>query len=517
MSDDPGYVLEDVRRRLLVKDSDLPSSARAVAALLAGAGMYFERGGPVRLILNPQTGELAARPLSRESVVYAVHEVAQPFIQRTRKGVLEDIDVTLPDRVAALYLDMAGAWGLPPLRGIAYAPILASGGDIRSEAGYDPTTGQWCAGIPELIDRVASKPTRKQAEAALLQLRKVVATFPFADAVRHRNAAGVETVDLTNSPAMDESSPLAGLLTAVCRPSLDLAPGLAIRAPSLNGSGTGKGLLARIVCAIAFGRTPSAFTGSGDIQELEKRLGAALMEARPAVFIDNLNGVALQSDLLASILTERSTSMRVLGRSEMVALNPTSFLVLTGNALSLSEDLVRRFLVVELDAQTEDPEGRPFTGDLLAEVHADRANLLAAVLTIWRWAQVRSRQLIQGAPFPGYRQWSAWVRDALVSLGCRDPVARIGALKATDLRREDAAHLFETWYEHHGSQAVRAGDLAPAVRLLIDPHGRGRQFIVSALAGFEGTHVGGYKFSRSKTDAKWSIATYAVTKVLPLV
>ena len=159
-----------------------------------------------------------------------------------------------------------------------------------------------------------------------------------------------------------------------------------MRAPNINGSGTGKGLLVRAVCSIAFGRPPQAFTGGADRQELEKRLASALITAEPAVFLDNLNGIALQSDLLASALTETpALALRPLGRSELLRLDTSGFVTVTGNGLTLAEDLVRRFVTVELDATHEDPEFRSFAGDLLVDVRARRADLLGAALTIWRW------------------------------------------------------------------------------------------------------------------------------------
>ena len=34
--------------------------------------------------------------------------------------------MTLPDRVAQMYLDMSGEWHLPPLGGVSTAPLLSS-------------------------------------------------------------------------------------------------------------------------------------------------------------------------------------------------------------------------------------------------------------------------------------------------------------------------------------------------------------------------------------------------------
>lgn len=518
MLDDVGFTLEDARARLLVQNSDLTRTARDLAKLLADTGEYFERGKPVNLMRDELTGWQVARTLTRESVVHAAHGVAQPYIQRARKkGGTDDVDVTLPDRVAALYLDLDGRRGLPPLRGIAYAPILSAGGAIHSLDGYDRQTGLWCADVPDLSALVPTNPTRKQALVALLKLRRVFATFPFADAPRRRNAAGLELVDLAKPPGMDESCLLAALLTAIARPSLDLAPGLLVRAPNINGSGTGKGLLVNAICTIAFGRAPDAFTGGQTVRELELRLGAAMMEAAPAVFLDNMNGIALQSDLLASVLTETLASVRVLGLSKMVRLNASSFVVVTGNGVSLAEDLVSRFMVVELDARTEDPEARRFVGDLLAEVKARRQELLAAALTVWRWAQSNPRKLARGRPMRGYNQWGAWVRDALVTLGAMDPAARIADIKSRDVRRQDTALLFETWHEKHGNKPVRVSALHPEVSALIDPQNRGRQFIAAALVQLEGTRIASLILTRCKSPGKWSGATYAIGLALPLI
>src|SRR5215475_547820 len=112
-------------------------------------------------------------------------------------------------------------------------------------------------------------------------------------------------VDLSKQPSAAESAFLTALLTACCRPSLWLAPGVLIVAPEISGAGSGKGLLMRAICLIAYGPPPAAFTQGHDRQELDKRLTAVLVEAGPAVFLDNLNSTALRSDTLASVLTER--------------------------------------------------------------------------------------------------------------------------------------------------------------------------------------------------------------------
>jgi hypothetical protein len=120
---------------------------------------------------------------------------------------------------------------------------------------------------------------------------------------------------------------------------------------------------------------------------MDKRLVAEVVEGNPIVFIDNVNGVLLRSNTLASFLTERPSGVRLLGRSQMVRLQHASFFALTGNGLGVSEDLARRFISVQIDAQCEDPEQRPFGPGFLERIEERRSELLCAALTIWRWGR----------------------------------------------------------------------------------------------------------------------------------
>ena len=228
----------------------------------------------------------------------------------------------------------------------------------------------------------------------------------------------------------------------------------------MSGAGAGKGLLARCICIIAFGREPHAVTAGATAEELEKRIAAELIEGSPALFLDNLNNTAFKSDLLASAITERPARVRLLGKSQMVLLNASAFVILTGNGLTVSEDLARRFIMVEFDPRTEDPEARPFKTDIRAEVRERRTELLAALLTIWRWGRIAT-DIKPGLPLGSFEQWCRWVRDPLLALGCQDPVERVSEAKARDGRRQEVGDLFTLWWEKHGDQPVAVSQLDP--------------------------------------------------------
>ena len=252
---------------LIIHAGNLPATAEALRDLLAASGKLFDRGLPVRVVKPADGGAPSATPLTKHNVVMEAHRLCQPM-KINSEG--EHVPVTLLDRVSQMYLDMTGEWDLPPLAGVCTAPLLSADGRVRSADGYDTVTALWCAGIPTL--RLPLLVSRADAEAALRLLRQAFHTFPFADARRRWDGSvGIQVTDMTAPPDQDEGAFLVGLFTAVCRPSLGLAPGMLVTAPAVSGAGCGKGLLVRAICAIAFGLRPRAFTTGGERHELARR------------------------------------------------------------------------------------------------------------------------------------------------------------------------------------------------------------------------------------------------------
>ena len=509
-SDAPGL---GCKPRLLVDESNPDVTVAALRDLLLASDLLYDRGIPVRLVFDPLLGAMVGHAVSADSLVMLIHSVCRPYVMRLdRKGAAKPVDCRFPRAMAVMYLDWKGAWKLRPLNGLASTPLLSSDGSIRSARGYDTTSGFWLENVPDVSALIPSHPTRADAMGALRLLRRTFSTFCFADAITIR-VPGIEQpiVDVEAPPGADETAFLVGLLTAVCRPSLPHAPGVLVSSASTSGSGAGKGLLARAKSLIAFGCEPMAVTSGGTAQELEKRIGAELIAGGPMLFLDNLNDRAFKSDLLASAITERPARVRLLGRSEMVRLNSSAFVVLTGNGLSVSEDLARRFIRIELDPRTEDAEARRFEIDILAEVRRRRLELLAAALTIWRWGRVE-QDIAPGRPLGSFEQWSSWVRDPLLALGCRDPADRVREAKLRDARRQDIIEVFALWWKHHGARPVTVHDLHVDVKAALDPQNRSRQYLARRVDGLTGTRIGGFFLTRQAAAGQWGAASYALRR-----
>jgi hypothetical protein len=502
---------DSTKPRLLIEDCSPDLTVASMRDILARDPELFDRGGPVRLVSDPTQNNHTAHSTSPDGLVLKIHGVSRPYKLKTNsKGEVSEVDARLPRAFAVMYLDWRGNWGLRPLNGIASVPLLRKDGSIFSKEGYDPISGMWLENMPDVSNLVPRQPTCQDAEVALWTLRDAFKTFCFADAATVIDTTtGTMVVDISKPPGHDESAFLHALLTAVARPSLHLAPGVIIRAASTSGAGAGKGLLARCICALAFGHDPYAVTGGGTPDEIEKRIAAELMGGSSTLFLDNLNNTSLKSELLASAITERPARVRLLGKSEMVKLNSSALVILTGNGLSVSEDLARRFLTIDLDPRTENPEARSFAEDIRETVMRRRKDLLASGLTIWRWGR-QSQGMSQGRPLGSFDQWCNWVRDPLLALGCQDPAERVGEAKERDGRRQAIGELFGVWWLHHSDQALPASKLHEEVKRMLDPQSRNRQYLSSSLEKLANTRMAGFVLTRQAAASNWGVATYAL-------
>jgi hypothetical protein len=109
--------------QLVVHGSNLPATVIALRDLFAASSGLFDRGGPSQVIKAANGNAPMAAALTKHGVVMEAHRLCEP-VQRNGQGNL--VPVTLPERVAQMYLDM-NDWKLPPLAGISTAPVLFIG------------------------------------------------------------------------------------------------------------------------------------------------------------------------------------------------------------------------------------------------------------------------------------------------------------------------------------------------------------------------------------------------------
>lgn len=407
----------------------------------AGTGRVFQRGGELVHVTRRPARRHDGKTEEQEAIAAvapAAFRAAACTVARFEKfdARADEFRPIDPPRPIIEAFMGAPRWaGIKPLHQIVGTPLLRRDGSLLSAPGYDETTGIYLTRpIPVTVPE---RPTPAQAARANDALTALFATFPYADT--------------DDSPGLGLSVTMAALLTAILRPTLNLAPIFQITSPS---PGTGKSTLANVIAAAATGERAVAVATGSKPEEFEKSLAAALLSGRPVISLDNMT-LPLGGQLLAIVATEPTVTVRLLGLSKDAQLQGAPTILATANNGRIGGDLARRTLQIRLDAQVERPELRTFDGDPLADVLSRRAEVVSAALTIVRWHLTRR----DPAPplemsFAGFSDWTARVRAPLVALGHRDPAEGVGLSRASDDGLERLRALIGLWREAFGDSAM---------------------------------------------------------------
>ena len=326
-----------------------------------------------------------------------------------------------------------------PLQGVTGCPSLRPDGSVLAQPGYDPETSLYLHWTGEPL-RVPDEPTQADAVAAAGRLLALVADVPLVSDT-------------------DRAGWLCGLLTPVARPAIGgPCPMFVVDA---NVRSAGKTLLVEVIERLCTGRRqpPVGFPSTDD--ECDKRLLAVLLEGRPMLCFDNLNG-PLGCASLDRMLTADRYSSRVLGVSEMACPPVRTVFYATGNAVQFRADTVRRVCPIRLETADERPETRSGFAipDLPGHVDANRRELLADALTLLRAYAAAGRPPVASQPWGSFGDWSRVVRDAVAWCGLPDPATgRTEMEQAADLDRAALGELLAAVFDATDGTEWKVRDL----------------------------------------------------------
>ena len=337
--------------------------------------------------------------------------------------------------VADYLLQMRGQYQARPLLGIARVPRIDNRGEVHFVSGYDPETGLFhdrsCA------FEVPLKISRTDARRSVKDLLFPFSAYQFDD------------------PAAGRALLLAAIFTAIERPFLAVAPMFVARS---SMPGTGKGLIVRSLNRLAYDTLPTVVTWGGSSEEFEKRLGALLLQAPGALSIDNANGMQIKGDLLESIITEGSVDIRPLGRSETVRVRNRSFITLTGNNPSITGDMARRTLSIEILPRSPDPERDRYHFSPVEIIKRRRQHYLQLAFGMMRAFRLAGMPTQKLPAVGSFEEWSCKVRDLVYWLTDYDVSEGFRRNKAEDPRRQGDTTLLAALYQHFGTKPFKAAD-----------------------------------------------------------
>jgi len=371
-------------------------------------------------------------------------QVANFFTLRRGEDGYEPVGVSPPLSLAENVLAQT-TWDLPPLAGIARAPILRHDGTICTEPGYDPVSRLvYCPDPGLTLAPIPSYPTTDEVQACVDILLDVIGEFPFVDEASRANA-------------------LAILFTLLMRPVLTGHVPLAIVDAPVQG--TGKSLLVTALATIAVGNVAveSIPTREND-EEWRKKITSILLTASPFVHLDNIpDNTTINSPSLAATLTTSEWSDRILGRSEIIRLPARCVWAATGNNLRVTGDLPRRSYSVRLDANVQCPWKRTKfkIKDLKSYVPEHRGNLLSAALTIIRAWYTNGKPMAEVPTLGSFEQWASTVGSVLAFAGVNGFLSNLDKTQVVqDDETTQWTAFFDAWWDRFGDEEVTANMLA---------------------------------------------------------
>ena len=469
--------IKDNRSIIKIKNGQiarLTDAAEAALIAVADVAPIMVRAG---MLVRPIVDKLPAthgrttevtllRALTKQSMIYLLNKHAAVFEYYhapSGKWLLTNP----PSALAAQLLEKA-EWEFPKVAGVITTPTLRPDGTILDRPGYDPMTQLWYTPDSQLTLPLINNPTREQAIEALDLLTALLVNFPFVTKV-------------------DKSVALAAILTVILRGGFDVTPMFLFRA---HAACSGKSFLCDLISTIARGRPCPVITNSTSVEEMEKRLGALVLEGPTIISIDNSSN-DIGGDLLCQITERRLIRIRILGKSESPECEWRGVLFATGNNIRLVGDMTRRSLIANIDAKDERPELRKFNFDPTEWVMANRGAYIAAAITIARAFIFAGKPDVGCAPLSSYGEWSTIVRAPLLWLGQEDPVKSMEQAREEDPMRRATNSLIELWRDlkepkpsYTAVELITAAGLHPELRdLLLQQAGAPRGDIDSRKLG----------------------------------
>ena len=414
-----------------VAQGEIHSIIDAVERVFMDANTIYQSGGLLVVIkTDPQTGQAEIMPINKDALTKQLS--AQIIWERYDGRAKTLVRCDPPTRHVAIFYNAQEYKYLPALRGISRQPYFREqDGQLVTAPGYDVISKRY--GVFDAKAYSFPEPTREAAEAALELLNVLLEEFCF----------------LTEH---DKSAAICAILTAVTRPSLNLAPGFHAGAPS---SGSGKSYLCGVISQFATPGESQAVSYPTTSEEATKSMLSALLTGPAVIEFDDMTTDWIPHGVINRMLTSETITDRILGVSKMATVSTRTLILGSGNNVGPIRDLSRRVLTIHLDTRSSTPATIQYKGSPIDQVKANRESYITAVLTIilaWQAAGKPKATVENIVSYSG--DWSNYCRHPLIWLGLPDPATNLLNQLKNDPDAEKLSNLMTEWYREFGSIAV---------------------------------------------------------------
>ncbi len=421
-NEDVTRIVNDPRPKLELPGSRnrlLSEFGADVGPILAKRGFFSKDG----IVVFPDAQSSTLITITGRAFRTKIESYVIPFrVVKSQSGLATSFSRTLQKEDAESLLECDQLIDpLPVIRAVNNArfPAQRASGNIELlPKGYDPTSMIFTnPGGPEVEDVGVG-------EAAKF-LRALLSEFCFKEQDSKR-AISVAV------------SAMLSLFVSQIIPRAAMRPGFLYTA---NAEGSGKTLLARLAIAPRLGFTPTGALPEQE-EEVQKLVFSTAIAGSPVLFFDNIRR-HVASGAIEGAMTAPFITGRILGRSQTLVVENMMTLFFTGNEATISPDLRRRVLHVELFLKEARSEDRKINNPLdEAAIEKLRPAILSAL-----WSMVHTWDKA-GRPLPklklaGYEPWSDVVCGILEHAGFASPCTPAPSSISGDRDTEEMKNLVE--------------------------------------------------------------------------
>jgi hypothetical protein len=350
----------------------------------------------------------------------------------TQKGGTKTEEVLPPLAMMLDSLLFLPDW-LPIIDRVSPLPVFDQAGQLLT-SGYH--TG------PRVLVQSDIAPIPMDAGAALDLIDTVFCDFPFATQA-------------------DKANALAYLLAPFIREMCGPMPLFLLDAAQ---RGTGKTLLNDLIHTIWTGEPAPVSDLPLNFEEQRKQITTHLMSAPLSVVFDDIT--ILKGSAIQRAVTGHTWVDRLLGKNEEVTVPIRTVWSATGNNVTLGGDMVRRVLLIRLESHEENPSQRTefkrSENELRAFVREHRADLVSACIALVQHGLAHGTP--QAIKMGGFDQFASVMSRVLHGIGTPGFYDNMAAtFEREDSRQTGWKAIVWAWYETHGADMVRAGDIAKLI------------------------------------------------------
>lgn len=424
----PAAVIADMQKLIQQLNGDSPIT-------------FVRNGKLVRAVKNDNTTLIEDH--TKQSLSYHLNTKATWLRKNQTKDSYSDTKA--PAEFVEQILSSNDFDGIPSLRGIKTSPIFTSRGQIRLESGYDPDTGYYIDHNIEIGDITPTEDNIRRAKELIFD--DLLVDFPFVSDADKAHAVAFMLL------------PFVQLITG------NITPLHVFKAPTAR---TGKSKLMKLLLLPSIGTLQlnmmKLSNGVFEASDLRKELVSFARSGRSACLFDNVKGT-IDSDLLELAITSGRINERILGGNQTTDA-PTNWVwALSSNDAKLSNDLIGRSILIQLDANMEFPSER--SGFKHPDIEQWSLNHLGELTTgclalVNAWVEA-GMPLDEESKFGGFEQWCKVMGGLLKSIGIDGFLQneQEKRLSTQSTETESLRNFVQTWGERFRETTVGVKELFP--------------------------------------------------------